>query len=449
MVYVADAGGSADSLSVIQESTQTLVDTISLGNPVAAVAVDPITDTVYAAEYNASTGAGLVTAIDGQTDATIGSPIPVGDYPSALAVDAGNDTIYAVNNGDGTTSVIDGLTAQVENIVTVGGCPNGVAVDQQTNIAYVAVSCDSSVAVLSGENLVTSIPNVPSVYGLAVDPTTNTIYASNNGLYAASVISGATDTVTGTISGLGQSPNAIAVDPQNDVIYISNDIATPDNFVSVVNGATNDVTGTITVGQYPAGVAFDAETGALYVTNSGDGTVSALGDGCTPSTGYQSCTIGATATISGGSLTIAAPANLGWNVTLAGADQFAGAPATLEPMDLTGSGAGWSVSAAATPFTDGTRTLGALYLNGSGGAESESSAPLDSCAVAGDCTLPTSSVGGYPLPVASVPATIYSAAAGTGLGMVDLATDWWLDVPGAANAGTYTSTITLAISSGP
>ncbi|MGA2037257.1 MAG: hypothetical protein ABSH04_06710 [Acidimicrobiales bacterium] len=60
----------------------------------------------------------------------------------------------------------------------------------------------------------------------------------------------------------------------------------------------------------------------------------------------------------------------------------------------------------------------------------------------------------YPLTVpaaTTAPAAVplYTADATTGMGAVNLASDWWLTVPTAAKAGTYTNTITLSIVSGP
>jgi hypothetical protein len=57
----------------------------------------------------------------------------------------------------------------------------------------------------------------------------------------------------------------------------------------------------------------------------------------------------------------------------------------------------------------------------------------------------------YPvlLPTGTTPAALYTANANSGMGVIDLATEWWLAVPGNSNAGTYTSTFTLAAVSGP
>jgi hypothetical protein len=60
----------------------------------------------------------------------------------------------------------------------------------------------------------------------------------------------------------------------------------------------------------------------------------------------------------------------------------------------------------------------------------------------------------YPLTVpaaATPPAAVplYTADATTGIGAVNLASDWWLTIPSTAKTGTYTDTITLSIVSGP
>jgi YVTN family beta-propeller protein len=46
--------------------------------------------------------------------------------------------------------------------------------------------------------------------------------------------------------------------------------------VSVINGQTNTVTATLTVGTDPEAVAVSPLTGAAYVTNTGDNTVSVI-----------------------------------------------------------------------------------------------------------------------------------------------------------------------------
>ncbi len=179
---------------------------------------------------------------------------------------------------------------------------------------------------------------------------------------------------------------------------------------------------------------------------------------CSPTTGAASCTISGTATITGGSLTVEAPATMSWAATLTGFTVYADQAATLEPIDATGSSSGWDATVTSTTFTTGAKTLPttALSVNGSGAAQSATSAPTASCAAGSSCVLPTQTTSPvtYPLTVpagASAPTAVplYTADASSGEGAVDLDSDWWLTVPSAAATGSYTNTITLAINSGP
>ena len=118
---------------------------------------------------------------------------------------------------------------------------------------------------------------VGSIYpsGLAVDPSTDTVYVSNEGGNSVSVIDGATKTVTATVA-VGFQPGQVAVDPNTDTVYVPN---LGNGTVSVI-GATNTVTDTVAVGSEPFGVDVDQSTDTAYVTNFADNTVSVI-DGAT------------------------------------------------------------------------------------------------------------------------------------------------------------------------
>jgi YVTN family beta-propeller protein len=78
--------------------------------------------------------------------------------------------------------------------------------------------------------------------------------------------------VTATISVGGES-DAVAANPLTGAVYVANQL---DNTVSVISGQTNTVIATIPVGSGPAGIAVNPLTGAVYVTSIGDGTVSVI-----------------------------------------------------------------------------------------------------------------------------------------------------------------------------
>lgn len=179
------------------------------------------------------------------------------------------------------------------------------------------------------------------------------------------------------------------------------------------------------------------------------------------------CSLTGTVTLSAGTLTLTSPASLTWSGTETGTNQslvdVVGADQALTVNDATGSGAGWHITTSATTFTSGTNTFpdpGTFVFTGSVSSVTATTAPTASCVVAGQCTLPTDTTT-YPVAITTAatsptPVTTYDASATTGLGQILIGgstqpnpVGWWVNVPGSARAGTYTSTITMEIISGP
>ena len=169
-----------------------------------------------------------------------------------------------------------------------------------------------------------------------------------------------------------------------------------------------------------------------------------------------------------GTLTLGAPATLTWAGTLNGQNQALADPAAADQLltvnDQTDSQAGWHVTVSATNFvTSGGAVLppsGVLTVNGSLTAAGATAAPTAACSGTAACTPSTSTVT-YPAVITSAasspPATtVYSTPAGTGIGLVALGSSaaanplgWWVHVPGYASSGSYSSTVTVSVISGP
>jgi hypothetical protein len=202
----------------------------------------------------------------------------------------------------------------------------------------------------------------------------------------------------------------------------------------------------------------------------GAGNAQAATCGTATGTGV-SCSLTGTLGLTGGALSLTPPDALGWGGTVTGADQEladttgGGADETYLVNDATGSGAGWHVTASATTFTSTTpaATLadgGTFQTNGSVADETDTTVPTTACSAGSACTLPDNTTS-YPVDIATAPSTptpsvIYDTSAGTGLGSIiiggDLAAQpvgWWLNVPASTLAGTYTSTITMAVIAAP
>jgi hypothetical protein len=189
---------------------------------------------------------------------------------------------------------------------------------------------------------------------------------------------------------------------------------------------------------------------------------------CDNATFTAGCTVTGTAGLTGGSLGMIAPASQSWPFTLNGTNQEQAdtADASFTVQDATGTGAGWTVTAAATQFagtgTGDTNTLaatGTMVYAGSGTDETSGATPGAACAPSTTCQLPTTSGLTLPAPIdqdGTSLVNLYDADTSTGLGTIVIGAAsggnpaaFWVNVPANATADTYTTTITYAVSTGP
>ncbi len=275
--------------------------TATVGEPSSAVAVDALTHTVYVAHHGAGS-AGSVSVFDDRTCnatdqagcATMSTlNIPGGD-PYDIAVNTATNTIYVAtitHSGPDLISVFNGATCDATDRGGCGQAPATVAVGSSGNA-----------------------PN-NSFLKLAVNPTTNTVYAANtfntgpnepppylgNSVY---VVNGATCDAADRAGceqapaavklaphpPVGSDPFGIAIDQATDTVYTSN-IADGEHpgTVSVINGATCNGSDHAGCGQTPAiapagfganQVTVDQLTNQVYTTNIEDSSVTVI-DGAT------------------------------------------------------------------------------------------------------------------------------------------------------------------------
>jgi DNA-binding beta-propeller fold protein YncE len=233
------------------------------------VAVDPSTDTIYAANTHRN-GSGYISVIDGrhchagdtsgcatQTAATTAT-VRVGPYPGGLAVDPANHTVYVTNTGEHTVSVIDTrhchagdtshCASQTPPAVSVANAsgPLAIAIDHATSTAYVtdtlfpfnpgAMSlintrhCHAGDTSGCASQTPAAIP-LPAGVGSSVhiDSATNTIYVANQNDSSVSVINGRRCNASNMSHchpirkvEAGSNPSDLTIDPQNDTVYVPN-----------------------------------------------------------------------------------------------------------------------------------------------------------------------------------------------------------------------------------
>ena len=267
-IYVADS--YSNSVSVINGATNQVaasIPTDPIGRPYD-LAVNPNANTIYIANSSCAFGVGgSVTEINGATNQVVATAIHgVGCQPRGVAVNPTTNTIYVVNSdpSDYDVSVLPGPNPVADPAVPypkikVGNFPSGVAVNPNTNSVYVANGADGTVSVINGaSNTVTatiSVGGKPACgdcrVNLAVNPNTNTVYVaypSGTGPGAIYVINGATNQVINTISAVSGcasvTPRGIGVNPTTNTVFV---FIQPCDTIAVINGATNQITSTIPI----------------------------------------------------------------------------------------------------------------------------------------------------------------------------------------------------------
>jgi hypothetical protein len=147
----------------------------------------------------------------------------------------------------------------------------------------------------------------------------------------------------------------------------------------------------------------------------------------------------------GGGLALTTPSSFAWAVTLDGTNQTAAAALVVTPDDETTSAVGWNITATSTTFTNAaSKTLATTATTLTTSA---------AVAATGNCSLPTNSIA-YPvtLPAATTAPTavkLYNAAVGTGRGPTTVTLNFSFSAPGNIFGGSYVSTWTIGIVSGP
>lgn len=268
---------------------QTVVTTIPVGGSPGYVAVDTARNRIYIGDSGAN-GPSCISVIDGFTNTVIAN-VQLAEYSTALldlAVNPETNRIY------GTTGcakypvwrdhlfAMDGDTLGITHIRYGLIAGNGVAVNLSTNRIYASSWTWGYILVIDGAtNATVGYIQQAGDGRIAVNPTTNRIYAliSATSVYGpkaykntASVIDGVTNSIIERIA-VDDMPSDVAVNSITNRIYVSH---ANSNEVWVIDGATDAIVATIPVG--PEGythrrIAVNPQTNKIYVINSADDIV--------------------------------------------------------------------------------------------------------------------------------------------------------------------------------
>jgi hypothetical protein len=161
----------------------------------------------------------------------------------------------------------------------------------------------------------------------------------------------------------------------------------------------------------------------------------------------SAATATATGTVTGSALSVATSATPSFSANLDSGDVTATYSLALATIDTRGTGSGWNETITSTQFTTGGGSPQTMATNAS-----TLTGVVTACA-SGTCTNPTNAIS-YPVAVpagATAPTAVkfFNAAANSGLGKFTITPTVSVFVPQNTFAGTYTSTLTVSIVSGP
>jgi YVTN family beta-propeller protein len=348
-VYVPNGGG--DTVSIIDGATCNATNTsgcgnvgsVSAGASAGTVAVDQRTNTAYVANYIDGTVSLINTATcNGAIRSGCSQSLPtvtVGPEPSAVAIDRPTNTVYVEvgpsgNGSLGAVAMINGAScnatdttgcAQTPRSTPDGSGPIWIDENPATRTVYAVNEGDMDISVINAAtcNAIdgAGCHRVPPALGIggrssvtpgfpdngagavAIDPSTNTVYASSQSEDNISVLNGASCDASNSAgctpfaptTTLGNGPLAVASDPAAHTVYIGNQ---NDGTVSVIDSASCNASNrdgcdrawpTVTVGQVPQSIAFNPRTDTAYVANVAGDTVSVIDAATCNATNTSGC----------------------------------------------------------------------------------------------------------------------------------------------------------------
>lgn len=269
ILAIARSGGF---MQAINATTQTFTtSSVTLSTNPQGIVVTP--NNLYA--YVTNAGANTVSVVNLGSNSVVAT-ITVGTGPDGIAITPNGLYVYVANNSSNNVSVINTTTNAVVATIAVGTGPQFIGVTPNGLYAYVMCPGSSNGYVIdTATNTVMTTISLPSApQGIIITPDGKTAYLSSYGSNNLTILNLATNTVTGNIT-VGSNPEGMGITPNGRYIYVANN---GNATVSVVDTSTNAVVNTITVGasgqNYPGNTVLISPDGLYaYIPMGASATV--------------------------------------------------------------------------------------------------------------------------------------------------------------------------------
>ena len=192
---------------------------------------------------------GEVSIIETATNSLVGAPLTLGGSLRDVAVNPIGDRVYVANFLNDTLEIIDPITNTLSGLVdltrdTPPSCrPVGLAVHPVGNRVYVV--CEDGYLGIrdGGGKFIATVNFINPPFGVAVHPLGSFVYVTHPDDDRVSVIDAVANTLLTDIV-VGGDPTGVVVHPNGKFVYVTNQ---RNGTVSIINTATNTVLGTVNV----------------------------------------------------------------------------------------------------------------------------------------------------------------------------------------------------------
>jgi YVTN family beta-propeller protein len=267
LLFVSNSG--SDYISIIDRSLERVIAAVTVGAAPMGMALNSTEDLLYVVNGASRTVSVLDTMrfdLLHTIILTAGSgPADIVYVPEASSIEG---KLYITNRDTNDVTVVGTASRRALKTVPVGLNPSAIAADAGRKEVYVACARSRDLHVINAndDTVAAKIPLETRPAGLAVAD--GYLYVFNEGTNTISVISLVQRAVVRTLH--VSDPPARGLHAFGGKLFVANPQSGTLTFVNASGIATR----TIRVGSGPMGLAADERRNRLYITNSGDSTVS-------------------------------------------------------------------------------------------------------------------------------------------------------------------------------
>jgi YVTN family beta-propeller protein len=254
-------------------------DTSSWFGTAYALTGEATTTTTTAGPGTTTTvGPGTTTTVGPGTTTTVGPGTTTTTTTTAAPVKPAH--AYVSNYNSETISVIEVSTGNLISTINLNDPPSRSFIDSTSNAAYVLQStpsrgpAESAITIINTNNSsIRSTINLPIGFNatwISVDNINKKAYITSNSSASILVLNTITDSIEEVLT---YPTNIRSTLIYNGIMYCAEN---PSNTLGVFNLSSKTRTTTIPVGSFPYGIAIDASSNKLYVSNFNSNSISVI-----------------------------------------------------------------------------------------------------------------------------------------------------------------------------